>query len=361
MRAKWGMVGLSFVSQKNAISKIRIQNPLETIAERIQNLYYFDLPCFPIHPKVLSETAFIVFRGRSNVQILNDLKQIKVKFPHVRLILDNDDLIWDDLLPDWNFLKPNFAKFTPEDRKNEIEWMSLMNMKTFSTPYLTSWVWDNMHKGPSALIPNTVQKALWYAPEKKLNGDIKVPRVLYSGSSTHFSNTNKLYGDWTEEWANWVIESVKNSKIEFHCIGSLPWFFEGIKHKIKVYPWTPYSSLPGLIRKIDPHFSINPLADHVFNKCKSDIKLVEASAMECVCFGTSFDNSPYLECPLTAPVEVSKDEIDRKIKDACDKSRFESMLKRQREWMETEGRWSESLINIKRWTTALIGPEALNA
>jgi hypothetical protein len=204
-----------------------------------------------------------------------------------------------------------------------------------------------------------VQRSLWYTPEKRLTGDIKVPRVLYSGSSTHFSNKKKMYGDWNEEWANWVIESVKNGKIEFHCIGSFPWFLEEIKDKIRVYPWIPYSSLPGLIRSIDPHFSINPLADHVFNKCKSDVKLVEASAMECVCFGSSFEDSPYQECQMKAPVDVTKDEIERKIREACDKMRFESMLVKQRAWMIAEGRWSESIINIRRWTDALFGQGAL--
>ena len=355
------MIGLSFVSQKNAISRIRIQNPLDSISERIQNLYYFDLPYFPPHPMVLKDTLFIVFRAKANVHILNDLKTVRTKFPNVKLILDNDDLIWFDLLPDWNHLKPNFAKFTEIDRIHEVEWMNLMNMKTFSTQFLRDWVWNNLHRGPSCIIPNTVQKALWMSPEKIVKKDIKVPRVVYSGSSTHFHNQNKLYGDWTEEWAAWVIESVKSHRIEFHCIGSLPWFFECIKYKMKVYPWTPYSSLPGLIRKIDPHFSINPLADHIFNKCKSDIKLVEASASECICFGSSFPDSPYLQCQMTAPVDVSKDEIERKIRDACDKSNFERMLKAQRKWMAQEGRWTESLDNIKRWTTALIGPGALNA
>ena len=134
--------------------------------------------------------------------------------------------------------------------------------------------------------------------------DIKKPRVLYTGSPTHYNNNEKLLGDWDNAWKDWVIKSVENDKIEFVVMGGLPWFLEEIKEKITVVPWVDSYRYHIAVKEQRAHFGIMPLVPNNFNHGKSDIKAIEHYADGVVCIGTTFTNgkpSPYDNNPVTIP------------------------------------------------------------
>ena len=347
---------LSFLYQKNSISEIRVKNPLRALDDATQDIYYFDIPYLPPAQKVLDTTAAIVVRGMCNPNALVQLSEIK-KNPanrNIRFVLDNDDLVWTPL-PEWNRLRDSYMKHLENSSRWEKPWLEAMDFRTFSTQFLADWVKTNICDKPSMVIPNTVRIPEWFTEHRPRTKDLKKPVVVYSASSTHYHNEKRLSGDWNSEWIAWIVEAVKAGKIELHVMGGLPFFFEEIKDRIKQYGWVSYSGYPSLIRRISPDFSINPLAPCDFNRAKSDIKMVEAAAMDCVCVGSVFDKSPYANCQIGIPEDMDRAGIEKAVSNACKKDVFEDMLAKQREWMNVEGRWTESALNISRLKLAVTG------
>ena len=94
----------------------------------------------------------------------------------------------------------------------------------------------------------------------------------------------------------------------------------GIENKCMVFPFQKSSVFLPFLRKVNADFIIAPLKNNYFNKCKSDVKLIESYAVGSVFIGSMWDRSPY-ECGLQYSktpaqhieeiVELSLKETDR--------------------------------------------------
>lgn len=333
------MVICSYVSHKNAVSKIRVENPYQTLEEFDPRVFYYDIPGVPPAAGTLSSTDVFVFRGPAKPGVLEFVRWARAAYPKLKFVLDNDDLLWNGEIPEWNA-----HRNIPFDQKTTEAWMRSMDVLTFSTNYLRKYVVENFgvdHRR-TLVVPNAVKKSEWFresAERPKVDGK---PRVLYMGSPVHYSNEKKMLGDWTEGWVEWVFKAVESDEIEFVCIGGVPWFFEPLVGKIRSYGWIPYSRLPGTIREIHPHVCINPLKENKFNTAKSDLKLVECAASGMVCVGTDFPGSPYAECKVKVGSSASAEEIGEAVFGSLETKTFRKIVKSQFDWIESEGRWLES-------------------
>ena len=346
----------SHIGPKNAVSAIRVRNPYTAFAERFPNVFYFDIPIVPLQNDVMKDCNAIVFCGRANPYTLKWLEYIRAKnlAPKMKIVVDEDDLIWDNMLPEWNLCKPTFDGMSEEEKKGNGTFLRLADRVTFSTEFLRDWTVDKfgLEKGKSRIIPNAVSKTIWVRGEQR-EWKGRKPVVMYSGSPTHYSNKKRMLGDFSQNIADWLIENAKEGKIELHVLGGFPWFFEEIKSKVKTHGWVSYSALPGLIRSIKPDFSVNPLAECDFNRAKSDIKLVEAAAMGCICVGSKFDGSPYKDCLFGFDEGTSKKKLDDIFFGIANDKDFSSAVAKQDKWMEKNGRWLESVYHLARLADAL--------
>lgn len=340
------MLACSYVTQKNAVSRIRIFNPYGMLEETDKDFYYYDIPGIPPAKETMSQMGAILFRGFMGESTAKLAKWIKASYPRCRTILDNDDLVWGGELPDYNFFNPMYPN-TEAKRREMAVWMKTMDFHTFSTEYLRARAVSDFGIDPrrTLVVPNAVSKSDWYR-DGRVEKDIEVPKVLYMASDTHYSNTKKDLGDWTENLVDWVCDSVKDGKIEFVCVGGFPWFFEVIKDRIKHVGWLPYYKLPLVLKEIGAHFSINPLRENTFNRAKSDIKLVESAACGMVCVGTEFHGSPYSSCLARIRPKSTKKEIGKLIFGLCKEKTFNKTLEKQLSWIETEGRWLDSAKHL---------------
>ena len=355
------MLVYSYLYQKSSVGTIRVKNPLSVLDEWNNDVYWFDLPGIPPREESMAGCSTMYLRGFVNVGALEWIKYIHrhKKFPQCKFVLDNDDLIWDFKLPEWNNYKTKFDNAYMQFSKEEAEWIGTMDGLTFSTPYLRDYVKAKFDPpGKMTVVPNAVKRSEWFCRRVELDRDISTPRFVYMASKTHYSNEKKMLGDWTEELVAWFKETVRRGRIELSCIGGLPWFFEDCKDRIDVHGWTRYSELPGVLREIRPHFSINPLAECDFNRAKSDVKKVESAALDIVCIGTDFDDSPYTSCEAKISKEPQISELDSLLKRVTDKNFYNSMLANQRDWMERDGRWLECEKHLSVLRSALLLPEA---
>ena len=276
-----------------------------------------------------------------------------------KIVWDMDDMIWghnelqggskNEGIPSYNRAWPNI---TDEMKESSVEVMKLCDVNTFSTQYLCDYVEKEFNITNTKVIPNTVLKSYWGNPKREAVTDIVKPKVIYTGSPTHYDNSGKLFGDWDNQWKEYIIQAVNNNEIDMYFMGGLPWFFDCIKSKVTVMPFLPIFAMHLEIKKIQPHFCINPLVENQFNSAKSDLKLVESAAAGMVCLGTTFDNSvsPYDNCHKDCQVnhKATVDEIREFIKKLSAPEKFNSIIKWQDDWMELEGRYTESPTNIHR-------------
>lgn len=201
-----------------------------------------------------------------------------------------------------------------------------------STFELARYVEKRYHK-KAYVVKNAIERYMMYIePPKYTCRDI--PLILYTGAANHFNETD--HGDFTG-WVEPLIEAVKADKMVLGFFGGAPWFFEEIKDKCMVFPFQKSSVFLPFIRKINADFIIAPLKNNYFNKCKSDVKLIESYAVGSVFIGSMWDRSPY-ECGLQYS-KTPAQHIEEILELSNTPTAFESRIKQQREYLINNNRY----------------------
>ena len=362
---------LNLISDYAGQGTIRNIWPFQTInaiygqkQQLINNWLHF----FPDNPSVLASAQAMYFQRQMNPQQLLAVQHYKSnqqQFKY-RMIWDMDDMVWgfnekqggsvEEGIPSYNGA---WSNITAEMKNTSIEIMKCMDVCTFSTQYLADYVKKEFDIQNTVVVPNTVPKAYWGEHNRQpIKSTIKKPRIVYTGSPTHYSNPEKLLGDWDNAWKDYIINKVNANEIDFAVFGGLPWFFESIKDKIDIKPWVPIFNLHQEIKKGNYDFCINPLVRNDFNYGKSDLKLVECSAAGIACVGTVFTNgkpSPYDHAFINAPDDITEEGIDKLIKKFSKPKLFNEVIEKQTNWIEEEGRWTESPKYINNLVKIITG------
>ena len=308
-------------------------------------------------PEVLKRTAAIVV-SRPMIQLHGDLlDHYKAKRAEFGFKVFAD---YDDLLCDINGKSPipEYNKFKIDPRKiGDVMERCCCGLDgvTVASKYL-KWMlvrrfgWDNVF-----VLPNTVPRfAYGMAPRESVDGDILKPRVLYAGSMTHFKDGH--LGDFEGPWVPWIRKAAESGEIDLHCFGnSEPDFLSGVP--VTIHPYVPAIAFPAAIAAIKPDIYLAPLKENEFNRCKSDLKLLEAAAVGAAFLGSEFTDSPYMEAvPLSRVWQgCTAKGLDAIVKEICKKDNFNAILKHQRELMEANGRYTESRDSIMRFLGTYMG------
>lgn len=348
-------------------------NYLNSIYGIKKNLSVLFSPSF-LHQEDMLSVTYSIFlqRQMTHAHVKNIMKYVDRRNDlKYRLVYDIDDYIWDfnelqggskDLgVPSYNF---GYKGVTKEHKNNSTEIMKVCDKITVSTEPLKDYIKNTLKvETPIEVLKNTIPLHLWGNTKKNpIKEDIKKPKVIYTGSPTHYKNPHKddpskKLGDFENAWKDWIIKSVKEDKIEFHCLGGLPWFFEDIKSKIKVYHWIDYYRYHLLIKHINPDFGIMPIVPNMFNQCKSDVKFIEYCAGGIVGVGTSFKGtnfiSPYEDMPQNLPHDCSIEDIEEKFKELSTKDIYNKSLEDQYEILYKD-RFTESSEYINQLVNILV-------
>jgi O-antigen biosynthesis protein len=120
------------------------------------------------------------------------------------------------------------------------------------------------------VIPNFLPKFFWADKGKrdKYNKGTK-PRILWAGSASHIGKGGDL---------EFIIPLIKKTKDEFEWVffGTMPGELIG---KYEFIPWSDFYSYPHVLDSIDADIAICPISDNKFNCGKSDLKMLEYSAV----------------------------------------------------------------------------------
>lgn len=298
---------------------------------------------------ILAHTAaIVVYRPHTDehVTLIRNYGRKKNKLKY-RIFADYDDVIWNvnghSLIPDYNKCGINTDKATD----NIHSFINYLDGVTLSTKNLETFFLNQFGtKFPNTkILPNAIPRYLFGYDVRKIEKSIKKPVVLYGGSSTHYMDGE--YGDFGDGVAEWLYEQVYRDKIELHMF-DVPWFLEGVKDKIKLHDKVSALEYPYIARSIKPDFYLAPLAENWFNKAKSNLKLLEASALGAILMGSVFPDSPYNDAPLA-------NHLNRPFEKLLDVNIFNMVLQMQYMFMEKNELWMDSLPYIKRWLQTYFG------
>lgn len=238
-------------------------------------------------PMYLAKTKAIVIQRPVtpvHLEMVRRYKALQPKFGY-KLVSEFDDQVWEidgQGIPDYNTASLHFdIKGTTAVAEQTFP---LFDEMVVSTEFLKQKIIEKFQIPEQKIhvIRNVVPRFLWNYPRKaNKTEDLVKPKVLYSGSPCHYRNPvparkpspqepngfpgiTPLKGDMNNAWCDWVIKNVNENKIDFICMGALPWFWEPIKDKIRFVQWVDSQSYPRLVMSLGADFQIRTIGEQYF-------------------------------------------------------------------------------------------------
>lgn len=234
-------------------------------------------------PKYYHNVNTIRVQRQATQQQLQFLKYIKANIG-CRIIYEIDDLCFREDLPMYNAFRKHFD--SDVIRRTAQECMELADEMTVTCDYLKQYYKNKTNQNNITVIPNYMPR--WWIGNIYDNKHIsklfdrhkKQPRIIYPGSTAHFDvrPTNREPDDLTH-----VLEAIVQSRKKYKWVflGAAPLALKPLikTGEIEFHKWSDLYNYPYSIMKLEPSAMIAPLADNIFNRCKSNLKYIEACAL----------------------------------------------------------------------------------
>jgi glycosyltransferase involved in cell wall biosynthesis len=256
-----------------------------------------------------------------------------------------DDIVFKEDIPEYNRCK--FAFEDPKIRSQIQDMMGMVDEITVTCDYMKEYYKHKTSNPNVTVIPNYIPK-FWadgFYNEDEIYRNYEKnkdrPRILYAGSGTHFDVVNKT---GQKDDFEHVIQNIIKARKKYKFV-----FMGGFPHAVKPYidngemefvQWVPLLELFSGLHSVGANATYAPLQDNVFNKSKSNIKLLEAGALGLPCVAQ--DLCTYDKAHLK--FKTGNDLIDRFDQIFKDENTFMENSKKQREytesmWLENENNW----------------------
>lgn len=273
------------------------------------------------------------------LMFVKELVKIK-KDLGMRLLYEVDDIVFKQDIPDYNRCKEAFDN--EEILKNILEIISLMDEMTVTCQFMKDYYIEKTGNKKITVIPNYAPK-FWldryYNPEKILRNfekNKKRPRILYSGSGTHIDVLNKT--GMKDDFHHVVDEIIKaRKKFKFVWKGCYPLAVKPFidNGEMEYVHWSPLSEYPQGIVDTNSNVYFASLVDNIFNKSKSNIKMIEAGALglpgayQDMCTYETATNKFKSGADLINQLEVITSDVNTYMKMSADARKFAEGL-----WLE---------------------------
>jgi len=331
---------LLFPSDKNGCGFYRTFLPFRFLAAKHQEFHISEFYSFFYDMNYLRRSNWIRFQRQvtdAQKKIITQYKlQLAKHNPRGKIAYELDDLV-HGITPN-NILAYQF--YTPSRKNNLIDIFRMSNMVTFSTNYLKKYYEDNYQINNAVVIPNYLPKYLWGGcgkREKRRKDKSGKPRVLWAGSASHLGKGGDL---------EFLIPLIRKThkEIQWVFFGCKPFELDGM---VEFHDWANVYEYASKLDAIDADVAISPILDIQFNYGKSDLKLLEYSALGIPTIASSIGNKcgPYdliaNSCTLENKMDIWYTAIMQHFKDNNVWQRTLDAGK-----TELEKRWLENEENI---------------
>lgn len=332
-----------------------------------------EVPAPILSPDMLNVTRAIVLKscaGWQGLQLIKQLKALKNKFPHLRIVNDFDDLMYGkSCVREGDSTFEAFAAKTWDDRHNECskEALSMCDVVTTTNEYLAKKI---VEAGANVkIIPNACPKAMWSLPRREpLKEDLKVVNITLTQCPQHAvpehldENGNfvpRQVGDYdSAEWQEWLIKHIKEGDVKVTQMGGPSFLWNEVQDKVKNYPWVTPNRYASLMTRTAPDLVIAPMVPCELNRCRSDLRYVEAAICSAAFLGSDFQDSPYAHVPEVSRVKqgATVEELDEKLRMIKDRDTFNSLVEQGWKFLIEDGRIMESDKCMSRYIDAWAMP-----
>ncbi len=253
------MMTLIYLDGLSGINYHRILTPfIRMKEEKGLNTHYFE-NFNQLKEWDLSKVKNLVISRRCSVSDHKEFKKF-LKKNNIKLILDNDDF--------WELPKSNPARkhYENVEKKNILNTIKIADEIWTPSEYLKNRMAMINPDVSIHVVPNTVyQKEKQWRDIKKDDNPKGVVRFGYLGANGHNEDL-KVLGMTFEDY-----ELYCTRLGIFNGVGTI--YSDFLRAKYPITPVEPHE-YGSLYKKFE--VSISPLADSKFNRCKSDLKVVEA-------------------------------------------------------------------------------------
>ena len=343
---------LSFLGDVQGCGTIRIIHPYlllnhfrtnqVQVMSQTLNHYCFD-------PEFYRNYTFCQFQRsatKHHFQLFMHFKTVVQKKYRVPVIYEIDDMLID--IPDYNYAS-NYYKSSEEWVKKCMTLSDAMVVSTQQLKKVYSEYCQNI-----AVIPNHLPKFIWgeVFPAHEYYQEGEKIKILWSGSQNHFSHAqmtpNVKGGDFGEELLKYIRGTTHI--YDWYFVGAIPRELEDIKDKLCFHGWKAIFDYPAVVKAIEPDICIAPLIDSPFNRCKSNIKMLEFTAMGAP--GVYSNTEPYRNAKLKA--NTDEEMIDRIEKLATDINYRSTVFSRDSRTVSSQLWWEEHK-NIEKYINTYLG------
>ncbi len=207
-----------------------------------------------------------------------------------KMIYEVDDVVFAEDIPIYNRNRDAFT--SPEIQSSIKDILGIMDEIVVTTDYFKEYMSSKIDNKKITVIPNYLMK-WWFDRYYNLNQLLKAydknkkkPIVAIFASGTHCDVLNRT--NQQDDFA-FVVDNIIKTRTEFnwHFYGSYPLTLKPFidKGEMKFFPWVQLSEFPETMANSGAQLTFACLQDNNFNRCKSNIKLIEAGALglPCVC------------------------------------------------------------------------------
>lgn len=328
---------INFPSDKDGCGHHRTYIPFNYL-NSAHNYNVTNLGEFLFDLNYISKSKYIRFQRQvteAQKKVIFEYKKILARTQSpCKLVYELDDVVHE--IEQSNVVAYQF--YTKIKRDNLVYILKTVDKVTFSTQFLKDYYKDKFGIENSVVIPNFLPKYLYADKgrrDKYRKG--KKPRILWTGSASHVGKGGDL---------EFLVPLMKKTKDEFEWVflGTIPHELEG---RCEFHPWSNFYSYPRALDEINADMAIAPIADNTFNCGKSDLKLLEYTAVGLPAVFSSIGSAigPYDMVDGLCAVQNKEDLWYSAIKEmATDETKWSTYLKAGR--TELNKRWLEDEQNI---------------
>lgn len=220
----------------------------------------------------LSMRPYRVFTQRqTELSQINYIQSYKQLLPATPVVMDLDDLLW-------NVPTSNGYKFNGDNRKAIQRNLQQCDIIIASTEALKAQIFDRVKEDKIRVMHNMVSHQ-YFTPPRQRDTSRKL-RIGWAGSSTHTGDLNEIFH---------VIKDTANI-VEWVFFGWVP---ESLRPYVALHEGCKVDQYLPSISALNLDVAVAPLEYHVFNECKSHLKLLEFSALGVPTISTNI--TPYVE------------------------------------------------------------------
>ena len=330
-------------------------------------LHCLEVPSPLMEPGILGATRAIVLKscaGWQGLELIKQLKAAQAKFGF-RLVNDFDDNCFNDKDSvrdgDSDFDAINTKSWDEKHNQSTIEALKLCDVVTVSKQYLADKFRRHGVENVT-VIPNAVARSMWNLERRApLQQDLTKLHLVLTACPQHAVPAHKdekgadvpeqRGDDASAEWREWVIKHVKDGDIQLTQMGNPSFLWNEIQDKVRSLPWVTPNRFASLVCRLKPDLVIAPLVPNEINRCRSDLRYVEAAVCSSAFLGSIFPDGPYNATPELCWVEqgASIEVLDEKLRMLKDRDTYNKVVNAGWDFLVKEGRIMESDLCMGRY------------